>query len=174
MPAGEVDRLRSGLVFAGLSITPGRESAVDSRWIVVADASRARFFACEKLSDSWTLREDFDNPQGRMKAGELQSDKPGSVRQTGSPGMTPRREPHTDPTEVEAVNFARELAGRLEKARTGGRFARTILVAPPHFLGLLRGAVSGPLENMVEASIDKDYTKLDPQELEERLRGQLA
>ncbi|WP_005033213.1 host attachment protein [Holophaga foetida] len=46
-----------------------------------------------------------------------------------------------------------------------------VLTAPPHFLGLLRNALGGTLSKCVVASLDKDYTTLEVQELSARIHG---
>jgi protein required for attachment to host cells len=71
----------------------------------------------------------------------------------------------TDPKEVEAQAFARSLAAELEKGLNQNRFERLTLVAPPHFLGLLRGSVSEQVVKRIQQSINKDYTQLAAREL---------
>ncbi len=66
--------------------------------------------------------------------------------------------------------FAAELAERLEAGRVAGTFQRLILVAPPHFLGLLRESLDAPTRAMVHTSLDKDYS----QETVPELANQLA
>jgi protein required for attachment to host cells len=44
-----------------------------------------------------------------------------------------------------------------------------VIAAPPHFSGLLRQAMSKQARELVLASVEKDYTKLSPAELQMRL-----
>lgn len=51
------------------------------------------------------------------------------------------------------------------------RFGKWILVAPPHFLGLLRKELTGELEKHLLATVDKDFKDFDVHALAERLRN---
>jgi len=44
-----------------------------------------------------------------------------------------------------------------------------VLVAPPHFLGLLRDAVSAQVKKQISASVGRDLSMLKNHELPERL-----
>lgn len=68
-----------------------------------------------------------------------------------------------------AKGFARQLAAELRLARTEKRFARTILVAPAAFMGLLNAELDPPTAQQVSARLDKDYTRLTAHELCEEL-----
>lgn len=48
-------------------------------------------------------------------------------------------------------------------------YARLVLVAPPHFLGLLRKGLSHTLSKLVVASADKDYLHISQAEMQLRL-----
>lgn len=49
-----------------------------------------------------------------------------------------------------------------------------MLVAPPHFLGTLKGTVSTQVSKHIEATLDKDYTSLPLADLEERILSKLV
>ena len=110
-------------------------------WILVANASNARLFA----------------NRGCNK---------------GRPGATtarPALEPSTDPKEVEALQFAQELCERMDQGRTHKEYDRLVLIAPPHFLGLLRETLDHNTTSLVMDSLNKDYTKLAEKDLTETL-----
>ncbi len=160
-----------------------------ARCILVADSSRARLFLVDQTSVGLELFESLDHAQSRAKVGDLVADshgrKPGGhpIAASGSPHTAsahagrPGAEPDTNPKEVEAQKFARELAGRLELRLNQRTFDELVVVADPHFLGLLRAAVSRNVERHVTAWLHKDFTKLDPREVDRRvhreLRGQV-
>jgi protein required for attachment to host cells len=75
----------------------------------------------------------------------------------------------TQPHEVESARFAHEIAALLNRGLTDSAYERLILIAPPHFLGLLRVAISDDVAKRVELDLDKDYTAFDARELAERL-----
>ncbi len=78
-------------------------------------------------------------------------------------------EPTTQPHEVEVERFALQIAKLLEARLAENAYERLALVAPPHFLGTLRSALSANLAKHVVLSLDKDYTSLEPAELAERV-----
>src|SRR4029079_10599152 len=90
----------------------------------------------------------------------------GGLRGNGRPGV----EAETDPKEVEAQKFARELAGELKKGLDDHAYDALILAAPPHFLGLLKDALDDQVRRRVEATIAKDLSPLAPSEIQRRLR----
>lgn len=70
--------------------------------------------------------------------------------------------------------FAAELVERLGAGRMTGAFQHLILVAPPHFLGLLRESLDAPTSAMVRATLDKDYSQEVVPELVEHLAKALC
>jgi protein required for attachment to host cells len=154
------------------------------RYILVADASRARLFH-EGAKDDYRVVQEFAHEESRARARDLMADANGrkaagpsvggnhggsAVSQgVGRPGVAPR----TEPKEVEAEKFARELASAVE-AKLHNHEDRLVLVAPPQFLGLLKSSLSAPIAKRVERTLDKDLTKLEERELGTRLRDTLA
>jgi protein required for attachment to host cells len=67
------------------------------------------------------------------------------------------------------MSFAHYIAETLESAHAQNAFDRLIIVAPPAFLGHLRAAMSHRLQKSIYATLDKDYTHLDTDELHERI-----
>ena len=135
-------------------------------WALVCDASRARVFGFGKIVEPWTLVEDLSNPVGRARTSSLVEDKAGH--------MGPGSQPRSDPTSVEEERFARRLGELLECGFDEHQYGNLVLVAPPRFLGLLRGSLSAPVARRVTASVDKDLTRCDARELRDRLAGRLA
>jgi protein required for attachment to host cells len=111
-------------------------------WILIGDGSHARLFEAADAAHPWQMVRKLDREHSREK--------------------TDRVESHEDRGEHD---FARLIAGELETARQQGTFTRLVLVAPPRFLGQLRGELSPSLEACVVKSIDKDYTHMAEAEL---------
>jgi protein required for attachment to host cells len=128
-------------------------------WVLVADTSRARFFAAEKAAGPLREVRDLLYPEARLREGDLVTDRPGSDRNpgAGTHGFG------TDASHKEdgADRFALEVCGQLESARAGGAFRRLYVVAAPHFLGLLRKHQSSSLRQMVAGEVDKNLTTQD-------------
>jgi protein required for attachment to host cells len=58
----------------------------------------------------------------------------------------------------------------LDRAMRSARFRKWVLVAPPHFLGLMRKELTSELEKHLMTTVDKDFNDLAVHELSERLR----
>src|SRR5688572_5818972 len=127
-------------------------------WILIADKSRGRVFASAGRGRDLTEVRGFVHPAGRQGDREILTDRAGRVR-TGLAGRAVTAlSPHTDPKEVEAERFAAELARVLDHAREREEFNALALIAPPHFLGLLRDRLDEQTRQRVVASEHKDLT----------------
>ncbi len=138
-------------------------------WILISDASRARLFAITGKGRPWTLVQELNHPESRLKGLDLVSDTPGRIPQSKGVRSRPGMAPTTEPKEVEAEHFADQLATVLEDGHGRNAYARLVLVAPPHFLGLLRKGVSVQVGKLITTTIGKDFTQLKEHELPARL-----
>jgi len=134
-------------------------------WILIAHRAGARLFEHRGREGGIVLLEDFPHPEGRLKNGEINADKPGrsldSMRTGGRHAMAKEHLP----TEVVAQRFAKELAGHLDHGRSQNRYERLVLVAEPRFLGTLRGALGAPTAALVDATVDKDLGGVESRDL---------
>jgi protein required for attachment to host cells len=108
------------------------------------------------------------NAEGRMADQDFVSDKPGRTVD----GVRVQRhtlDPSVDPKERAAMQFARELADKLEAEHREKKFSRLIVVAAPHFLGLLRSQMSDALAGAVVHEVAKDLTREDVRTLQEHV-----
>lgn len=146
---------------------------MSSTWILVAHDAGARLFEREAAGKKIQLLQQFDFPKGKKREREINADKPGrSYDSSGAQrhAMGHEVSPHHHGEEV----FAHELAGFLEKALAQQRFARLVLVAPPHFLGTLRKALSDNLGKVIVAQLAKDFPAyLGEAELISRLEAEI-
>jgi len=127
-------------------------------WVLVANASEARLFNLVK--SDLELVEKFSHPESRMKGETLTSDRPGSYQSDiNREGHGSYAEP-TDPKEYEKDRFARELAGVLNEARSENRFSELVIVAAPHFHGLINQHLDDESSQKVSHHIEKDYTQV--------------
>ena len=128
---------------------------MDTIWIVVASAARARLFTCRGRVGALEEVADPIHPQSRLQAGEVDSDAPGRSfdrRGEGRHAMAA----HDSPQHVEARRFAADLAETLAQARTAQRFARFYLVAPARMLGDIRKALDEPTRARLSGTVEKD------------------
>lgn len=138
-------------------------------WIVVANRSEARIFS----SDPKRYRDvDFinkiENPRGRLRAGDINADKPGAFAPMAY-GHGSGREARVSPTEQVALDFCKEIIDTLELARSQNQFSELILFADPHFLGLMRNQMSKELRKIVIREEAKDLSVVTTDEIQERL-----
>jgi protein required for attachment to host cells len=133
-------------------------------WILVAHRSGARLFENLGPGKGLTLLETIDHPEGRLRSGEINSDKPGRAFDSFGGARHSMSKEH-DPTEQVAMQFARRLAELLDKGRTRNQYTRLVLVADPRFLGDLRAALPPPTAALVSATVDKDLASASVHDL---------
>jgi protein required for attachment to host cells len=142
-----------------------------AKWVVVADACRARIFETRALGRGLHEIEDFANPLGRAHSSELLADAGGRSYASAGARHGHTTQPRTDPVEHEVELFAKRIADHLEKARCEGRFDQLYVIAAPRFLGLLREKRSKDVERLIEREIAKDVAQLDTSAIATQLWG---
>lgn len=137
-------------------------------WLLVANASQATIYQTEQRPKTLTMVKEFLHPPSREKGESLASDRPGHFQgeAVGMEGTTHGafNEP-TDPKAYEHERFATELAKELDAGRTANSYKNLIIVASPHFHGLLNKSMNTHVAAMVGQHIQKDYTSLEQREL---------
>ncbi len=78
--------------------------------------------------------------------------------------------PASSPKEVEKEHFAHSLGKTLDQWGRSGRFRRWVLVAPPHFVGLMKKELTSELTKHLMATVDKDMSHFNVSQLAEALR----
>jgi protein required for attachment to host cells len=127
-------------------------------WVVVASAARARFFEVNSGREPLLEVMDLVNPEDRLRSQALKSDKPGRAFDHMG-GQRHAVGTAVDPKEQVAIRFAKQVTDRLEADQHQGRFDHLCVVAPPHFLGLLRGHMRGSLARAVTGEVTNDLTQ---------------
>lgn len=127
-----------------------------SKWVVVADSSRARFFFYEGKKEPLRELEDLVHAEGKLKTQDVVSDQQGG-RGIGSHSF----EPVTDVKQQEAIRFAHQIGDKLEQGRVNNEFNDLVLIAPPAFLGTLRQTLNDQIMKLVGKSIDKNLVAQD-------------
>lgn len=128
-------------------------------WVLVADNSRARFFAAKNSASPLEEVRDLTYPEARLHEGDLVTDKGGRDRNPSTGGA---HGVGTDSAKHDgAERFALQVCGELESARTDGAFKKLYVVAAPAFLGLLRKQESPALRQLIAGEVDKNLTTQD-------------
>ncbi len=140
-----------------------------SIWILVCDASRAVLYATEKRGDEWQSIGTYSHPESRMKSSELSPTEPGhSLKSKGGTRHTVM-ESSTSPKQAEKEHFARQLAEVANDGAKQQNFNGLVLVAPPHFAGLVEHHLSAEAKKRMKATVHKDYTITDVRAAQQHL-----
>jgi len=135
-------------------------------WVLVADSSCAKIFKSDGRN---ILQEvsDLVHYQSKIHQQDMTTDLPGS--NTGGGGSKHNLEGQTDVKEYEASNFAREINEYLKAGQHSGQFNQLIVVAPPEFLGILRGIFKADISRLISHEINKDLVKFSTPEIREHV-----
>jgi protein required for attachment to host cells len=155
--------------------------------IVVADESSARIYEVahrhdlQNPSGPWSLVGELDDPASRLHDRDFKSDRPGRSTEHGAleahrRGAVARHavgaEQH--PHKREAQQFALRIAGTIAQAQQTQRANQLVLVAEPHFLGLLRAALPAQLRELVAHEIHHDLRHAPESTVREHLAAEVA
>ena len=142
-----------------------RGDVMGTVWVVVAQHGLARLFRREKRFSPLQELDNLIQPEARLHAQDLQSDRPGRAMNRARGGRT-ALESSADPRRTEAETFARRVAERLYEGRTSGAYQELILVAGPAFLGLLRDALDADTGRCVVKEVRKTLPDASPTEIQ--------
>jgi len=131
-------------------------------WIVIADAAVARVAEVRQRNTLPKFVHTLAHPESRAKGIDIVTDRPGSVRGSfGAEAMGPT----TPPKQVEAEEFARQVAAYLRKEFDLHHFDGLAIVAPARFMGLLRSNLSAEVERVILFEETKDLASLQDSQL---------
>jgi len=142
----------------------------NGKWVLVSDACRTRVFADHGQRSGLVELEGYACPAAREHVRDRVSDRAG-LKPAGGQGVRSGAAQEVNPKEAEARAYARFLASTLKRKYDEHAFTELVIAAPPHFLGLLRGAMDEGLSRRIVASFDKDYTTLSLKDLNERIHA---
>jgi protein required for attachment to host cells len=137
--------------------------------VLVCDAARARLFEIRGNDSTWHLLEAFSHSESRSKTTELVSDHSGQSSSQGASARHNALAPSTSPKEVEKGHFAHTLATWLDQAMRSQRLGRWVLVAPPHFLGMVKKELTSDLKKHLMTTVDQDLGRLAAKDLAAKL-----
>lgn len=144
---------------------------MSATWIQVADSARARLFSLDEEHGLDEIQT-FANAEGRLPARALQRDRPPRTHDRFGNGRH-AIEPHTPVHDKSLTRFAGLLQSALERGRVEHRYDSLVLIAPPHFLGVLNTALDKHLRACVALEIGKDMTRATPDTIGAKLLAAL-
>ena len=123
-------------------------------WILLVNRSEAKFFECDlRTQGEVQFIDKIDNPKGRLKLKDIDSDRQGF---SGTPGAGGRMERQQDPKDRIMQMFAKKVAHRLDDEFRRGRFEELVVISGPKFLGTLRQYMSKELAAVVVQEIQNN------------------
>lgn len=114
------------------------------------------------------------NPSGRRHENTLVSDRPGSVQSSAGKTIRHALDRNSLHHEEKAKKFAARIVRNLWKEHEHGDCQGLILVAEPHFLGLLRSELPDPLWKIVLAEVPREFVYLSDEEVSAQVRRSLG
>lgn len=141
-------------------------------WVLVADGEKALFLENQTDGEDPFLQvfreEQQDNPPNRDQAANRRG------RFNDGPSVHRSAVQDTDWHTLAKDRFAAELADILYKKAHDGLFDRIVLVAPPHTLGELRGALHIEVVAKVVGEVSKTLTNHPLDEIEQIVKTEIA
>lgn len=138
-------------------------------WVVLANARMIRVLAHRGPGKGLTA---LGGKCWRAPAADLPRDRAGVGHSIAGPGVAAVAQSDTKLLSDQA--FAREVAGHLVDGLRAGKFDRLALIAGPHMLGVLRGALDGPLKSVLVGEIPKDLSARPLPQVESHLGELIA
>ena len=133
--------------------------------VIVANSARARLFSTPSSLADLEEIEGFAHPEAHLSNRELVGDSSG--RSVDGHGAL---EPRSTPRENENRAFAKLLARHLKDLHNQAHFERLVLIASPHFLGLLRDELPAPLESIIWKTLDENLTDASVEQIVDYLK----
>jgi protein required for attachment to host cells len=138
-------------------------------WFVVASRTDAVFYY-DGDDHKFHFINRLSNPLGNEHERELDSDRPGSGVSSAAGGTIRHAlDRRSFRHERVAETFARKIADSLESSLNEKRFSSLVLVAEPHFLGLLRSALPEAVSQTIKNEVGREYPDSSDAEIRERI-----
>jgi len=124
-------------------------------WALVANSSYAQIYEIKGHGKEINEIRLYDNPDGRKKNGDFNTDKPGRTFDSLGGGRH-AYSTHNDPHTQEVLTFALKLTKDLEKAKNEKLFDELAFIAPSHFIGALHESLQDNVKKSVIKEVHKD------------------
>jgi protein required for attachment to host cells len=105
------------------------------------------------------------HPASQLHDRDIASGRQGRTMDRSRGGARQAMEPATHPKDQAAEVFAREVVALLESGHNSGTFDELVLIAAPHFLGLLRQGLSDQARRLVVKEIANDLVRHSVKEI---------
>lgn len=141
-------------------------------WVLVADEAMSRILLLNTKDKALEPVEEIADPDAHASNAELRRDAFGRRNPGAKQGVSPSTVTASageEQSQQHAEVFAAKVASTLQRGLDHQRFNELIVVAPPHFLGLLRKAFDKTLQAAVVRDEPKDFVHFTNDDIYQRL-----
>ena len=142
-------------------------------WIVLANAKIATIYSVSERSRHFTLIKTIFHDESALKNSDFITDKPGHYLKN-SRELRGSFEKKLNAKDITILRFAKEICDALENGRTAPKpYKAIIIVAEPHFYGLINKQANRYIQEKIKHHLPKDYTHFSSKKLKEELEAVL-
>lgn len=134
--------------------------------IVACSAADARFWRSNSRFGSWDLIAEMYDPSAAEQEKSFASDRPGRAFDIVGAGRHAMSQSESGQNH-ELLEFARQVAGFLNRSIANSDFSHIVIIAAPRFLGRLRTELSDTALRAVVLEEPKNLTNLDDVEIKQ-------
>jgi protein required for attachment to host cells len=156
-----------------VTVPQGFDTQFVKHWYLVANRVDAIIYE-GKLDGEFHYVKRFRNPKGKLTELQLVADRPGRTFSSSRTGTRHGYEPRSHYHEEVAMKFARRIAKELEKAAVKGEYSDLIVMAEPHFLGMINKELPKNVKSVLRKEVPREWSQGSDQELKEYLQAKLA
>jgi protein required for attachment to host cells len=152
----------------------GFEPKFIRHWYMVANRTEALVYE-GNLRQGFRFVKRYRNPKGRLLERDLEGDRPGrSFSSARGSSIRHGLEPHSHRHETVAIQFARYLARTLDEAVLKSSLTDLVVMAEPHFLGLLNQHFSKRVKSVISRQVPNEWAQGSDEELKAYIQRKLA
>lgn len=143
-------------------------------WVVVAHRCGARILERRGVRAELRQIATMSYPEGRLRNRDIDADKRGQSYYSASSGFRHSLDSEQAPRERKLESFLKELSEFLSSGQQRGLYDHLVLIAEPHVLGRLKGALNDQCLRRITVTIAKDLARATERELVDYLRPYLV
>jgi protein required for attachment to host cells len=142
-------------------------------WYLVANRIEAVVYA-GRIGKDFHFVKRLKNPKGKLTETQLVADKPGRSFSRSRSGVRHGFAPHSLYHEQVAIQFARKIGKLLDRSLTDNEFTDLVVLAEPHFLGLMNQEFPEHVRKKVLREVPREWNEGSDRDLEKYLQKKLA
>lgn len=142
-------------------------------WVVVADGQRARVLTYSAHDTVLRPHNEWLAPGAHASPADVHPEHIGHGHAAAAHARH-AKDPQSAPQNRAKIDFAREVAHKIEEACRQKAFDALILVAPGHVLGEIRRDFTRAVQDKITCELAKDLTKTPTNELPDLLAREVA